>query len=654
MLLGGAEYLAAFHDAYRAAGRHLKHGAWYIDVHTSTTAVMVGDLEPAVDTLRAFHTLWRHLGVNRRRHLGVHPEGFNLVNLEVQQGQTGYPLRPEHAESLFYAHRATGGSEWLRAGADVLRSLQALVVPCGVAALSDVVNRTAEDTMESFFLSETLKYLYLLFDPDDAVYTHGKYVFTTEAHPLPLALGLHNASLFERPSFGCALPTAAQRAGVFGDEPAGSNTKAHLAEHLAGHASDEASDDSQVALAPYRGALRLLASRAAVQPAKFLLWGGAPPSAAAPLAELLRLYESEAAGNKDAAALSVSIGRKCASHADCFALGLTGDCCPTTTGVYIACCGKPPPAGGGPTAASSHPLHGIDFDALITRRPDLAEPLARARDASVVGKGETAVLRVGPGGLRLSSGQELSAEQVVQMQGVGISALSLPDLLTALGAVDPATGEPAGALDGHTLVALAPEAARARPAESAGRRGGAADLAAGDRPGRPRLSDTVEVIIGGFKDGGDARRGEEAEVVQDDRDSKPFILRFADGTLGSHFYPESAVRLVRRGPRPSVGDEVVIGRSGDPRDGQRATIVQDDQDTTPYRLKFADGTVSVSFYEQAHVGAAGSEPPSRAAIAGLSGSIFAQLAAEEPQECRRLAATLGGGSPSEHAEVGET
>ena len=170
--------------------------------------------------------------------------------------------------------------------------------------------------------------------------------------------------------------------------------------------------------------------------------------------------------------------------------------------------------------------------------------------------------------------------------------------------------------------------------------------------------------------------------------------------------------------------------------------MQDDQDTTPYRLKFADGTVSVSFYEQAHVqlvavaaagggaelaptaaegepsaapsplpepvpaaaakpqpaarpplaacpyeasvggpgqhpagalapliprgtdldgcvavevGAAGSEPPSRAAIAGLSGSIFAQLAAEEPQECRRLAATLGGGgSPSEHAEVGET
>ena len=44
--------------------------------------------------------------------------------------------------------------------------------------------------MESFFLSETAKYLYLLFDPDDAVYDHGRYVFTTEAHLLPIDLAL--------------------------------------------------------------------------------------------------------------------------------------------------------------------------------------------------------------------------------------------------------------------------------------------------------------------------------------------------------------------------------------------------------------------------------------------------------------------------------
>jgi hypothetical protein len=77
---------------------------------------LLGDMEPAVSTLRAFHTLWLHLG--------FHPEGFSLASAKIQPGQAGYPLRPEHAESLFLVHRATGGDEWLRAGREVLRSLQ--------------------------------------------------------------------------------------------------------------------------------------------------------------------------------------------------------------------------------------------------------------------------------------------------------------------------------------------------------------------------------------------------------------------------------------------------------------------------------------------------------------------------------------------------
>lgn len=37
-------------------------------------------------------------------------------------------------------------------------------VECGFASISDVIKKTRENRMESFFLSETLKYLYLLFD----------------------------------------------------------------------------------------------------------------------------------------------------------------------------------------------------------------------------------------------------------------------------------------------------------------------------------------------------------------------------------------------------------------------------------------------------------------------------------------------------------
>ena len=42
-----------------------------------------------------------------------------------------------------------------------------------------------KDMMESFFLGETLKYLYLLFSDDDLV-SLDQWVFNTEAHILPI------------------------------------------------------------------------------------------------------------------------------------------------------------------------------------------------------------------------------------------------------------------------------------------------------------------------------------------------------------------------------------------------------------------------------------------------------------------------------------
>ena len=44
--------------------------------------------------------------------------------------------------------------------------------------------KETDNTMESFFLAETLKYLCLLFDPDTPVDVLKKHVFNTEAHPL--------------------------------------------------------------------------------------------------------------------------------------------------------------------------------------------------------------------------------------------------------------------------------------------------------------------------------------------------------------------------------------------------------------------------------------------------------------------------------------
>lgn len=45
-----------------------------------------------------------------------------------------------------------------------------------------------DDIQQSFFLAETLKYLYLIFSDDDAL-DLSKWVFNTEAHPFPIQPG---------------------------------------------------------------------------------------------------------------------------------------------------------------------------------------------------------------------------------------------------------------------------------------------------------------------------------------------------------------------------------------------------------------------------------------------------------------------------------
>ncbi|KAG6909091.1 hypothetical protein DXG01_002072 [Tephrocybe rancida] len=100
-----------------------------------------------------------------------------------------YLLRPETVESLFLAYRLTGDVKYRQYGWDIFQSIEKYcrVETGGYATILNVddVNSKLEDRMESFMLSETLKYLYLLFS-DSNVIPLDKYVFNTEAHPLPI------------------------------------------------------------------------------------------------------------------------------------------------------------------------------------------------------------------------------------------------------------------------------------------------------------------------------------------------------------------------------------------------------------------------------------------------------------------------------------
>eukprot|EP00501_MAST-03F_sp_TOSAG23-6_P000138 GSMAST32.ASY1.ANO1.141.1 assembled CDS len=169
-----------FIDAYKAVNRHLKMGDWYVDTLLDSgkptiiafnnlqafwpgLQVLVGDISAATKTLNAFHTIQRH---------------------ESKR----YPLRPELAESTYLVYAATGDRSWLSAGKSMLLSLEDLVTSCGVASVENVASGDLEDAQPSFFLSETLKYLYLLFNAQESSFQPFPYeaIFTTEAHILPV------------------------------------------------------------------------------------------------------------------------------------------------------------------------------------------------------------------------------------------------------------------------------------------------------------------------------------------------------------------------------------------------------------------------------------------------------------------------------------
>ncbi|CAM9806758.1 unnamed protein product, partial [Discosporangium mesarthrocarpum] len=220
ILWGDVEYWDMFMETYFSVQRFLRDGDWYSDVdmasgrptrrvfdslmafwpgmqtligvHPTECVVHVQcDIESATRSLNAFYLVWKEWGFL--------PEQFGFSTWELdKRGGHAYPLRPELVESTMLVYQASKHPSWLWAGQDFLSTINNGLRAgarteagdgardeggCGFAGVRDVRDWSLEDQMPTFFLSETLKYLYLLFDEDN--FLHKKeYVFTTEAHPL--------------------------------------------------------------------------------------------------------------------------------------------------------------------------------------------------------------------------------------------------------------------------------------------------------------------------------------------------------------------------------------------------------------------------------------------------------------------------------------
>uniref|UniRef100_A0A3B3WX79 alpha-1,2-Mannosidase n=1 Tax=Poecilia mexicana TaxID=48701 RepID=A0A3B3WX79_9TELE len=140
--------------------------------------VLNGDIDDAICLHAFYYAIWKRFGALPERY------NWQLKAPDV----LFYPLRPELVESTYLLYQATKNPFYLHVGMDILQSLEKNAkVRCGYATLHHVVDKSKEDRMESFFLSETCKYLYLLFDEDNPLHkSDNKYIFTTEGHVVPI------------------------------------------------------------------------------------------------------------------------------------------------------------------------------------------------------------------------------------------------------------------------------------------------------------------------------------------------------------------------------------------------------------------------------------------------------------------------------------
>jgi hypothetical protein len=145
-----------------------------LDAFMPAMLVLGDDLKTAEQIQESCYKMWTHFGIE--------PEEIDYSTFEVTAPY--YILRPENIESAFYLYRTTKDPKYLEMGKTFFESIvKYCKVDEGFASLKSVMSKEKNDSMESFFLAETLKYLYLTFAPEETLDLH-KNVFNTEAHPL--------------------------------------------------------------------------------------------------------------------------------------------------------------------------------------------------------------------------------------------------------------------------------------------------------------------------------------------------------------------------------------------------------------------------------------------------------------------------------------
>ena len=195
LLFDDADCRQMWETHYEAINRYLLDssaaGSWYghadmntgkrtktwfgaLDAFFPACLSLAGDIGRAERLMQSCFTMWiKH---------GIEPEQYNYATGKVEMPR--YYLNPEIMESAYYLFQATHDPLYQNMGKVFFDSL---LTYCrtdeGYAELDDVVTKAKRDRMDPYFMAETMKYLYLLYAPDE-VLQFNKVIFNSEGHPI--------------------------------------------------------------------------------------------------------------------------------------------------------------------------------------------------------------------------------------------------------------------------------------------------------------------------------------------------------------------------------------------------------------------------------------------------------------------------------------
>ncbi|KAH0503563.1 ER degradation-enhancing alpha-mannosidase-like protein 3 [Microtus ochrogaster] len=179
VLLGDDSFLERFNTHYDAIMRYISQPPLLLDVHIHKPML---NARTWMDSLLAFFP------------------GLQVLKGDIRPAIETHEMLYQVIKKHNFLPEATGDPYYLEVGKTLIENLNKYArVPCGFAAMKDVRTGSHEDRMDSFFLAEMFKYLYLLFaDKEDIIFDIEDYIFTTEAHLLPLWLSTTNRSISKK------------------------------------------------------------------------------------------------------------------------------------------------------------------------------------------------------------------------------------------------------------------------------------------------------------------------------------------------------------------------------------------------------------------------------------------------------------------------